>query len=134
MGYRCCVNCSTEQPKGCIVEERGTGEDTYTVHTIVSSEEAKAFERSRQMMRGASRARMVEFEEPEVNINTFEQEEEASASIQLMERDAQIAEVLEMDGFEEAYLQENVEDEDVDLFDVIAREACDAEVDDDPDA
>ncbi len=121
MGYRCCVNCSTEKPRVCIVEEVGTGEDIYTVCSIVSQEEARTYERSRQLLQGSSRTRLASLDEPELDMNTTETEEEVDNDYRSVQ-EAQIAEVLEANGFRETELTESLNEEES-IFDVIARES-----------
>lgn len=50
LGYKCCVNCSTEESVSCIVEGSMEGDGDDTVHSslvIVSKEQARAIENSR---------------------------------------------------------------------------------------
>ena len=50
LGYRCCVNCSTEKRKSYIIEGIGEGSDVYIQGHIVSQEQAGSFERGNQIL------------------------------------------------------------------------------------
>lgn len=51
LGYKCCVNCSTEEAVSCIVEGSLEGDGDDTVHSsviVVSKDQARSVENSRK--------------------------------------------------------------------------------------
>lgn len=89
LGYRCCVSCSTEKALVCRVEEHGEGDHTYDTIRIMQPEEAF------QLYKAEHRTVDINPEyETEPDYTTFEeQEEEATASMNLSEREARLAEL-----------------------------------------
>lgn len=72
LGYPYCCDCSTEKFKTCRIEDQGEGEDTYTVLTILTQEEALAISQAE------SRARVDQIpdQDPAPDYSTFEEQDE----------------------------------------------------------
>ena len=73
LGYKCCVSCSTEKPKVCIVEGTQEGDGTQDGIIIMSAQEARAISSYRT---GGLKLEHIEDEVP-LNMQTFEEREVA---------------------------------------------------------
>lgn len=76
LGYNYCVNCSTEKPKVCRIEDQGEGEDTVTVSTIITQEEAMAIAKAER----GGRVDLIPDQEPVPDYSTFEEQDEIVSS------------------------------------------------------
>lgn len=105
LGYNYCVNCSTEKPLVCRVEEHGEGDHTYDTIQIMKPEEAFALYKAEHNLNGK-----IDYdpeEEAAPDYSTFEQQEEATASLSPAEREAYLAELEnEFTGMSERSIEE----------------------------
>lgn len=105
LGYNYCVNCSTEKPLVCRVEEHGEGDHTYDTIQIMKPEEAFALYKAEHNLNGK-----IDYdpeEESAPDYSTFEQQEEATASLSPAEREAYLAELEnEFTGMSERSIEE----------------------------
>lgn len=132
LGYNYCVQCSTEKPYSCRVESYGQGDHTYTELSVIPQEVAEADIKVTRHHRAIMDHLLAE--DLEVDMSTFEMQEEVSASLaQEFYKDAQLEEIEELKGYSEVTLEEFAG---VDEFDSaefpVAREPRDAEVDEYP--
>lgn len=103
LGYNYCVNCSTEKPLVCRVEECGEGDHTYDTIQIMKPEEAFAIYKAEHNLK-------VDYnpeEEPAPDYTTFEQQEEMTSSMSPAEKEAYLAELEnEFSGMSERSVEE----------------------------
>lgn len=72
LGYNYCCDCSTERFKTCRIEDQGEGEDTYTVLTVLTQEEALAIAQAE----GRARVDQIPDQDPAPDYSTFEEQDE----------------------------------------------------------
>ena len=105
LGYNFCINCSTEKPLVCRVEEHGEGDHTYDTIQIMKPEEAFALYKAEHNLNGK-----IEYdpdEETAPDYSTFEQQEEVTASMSPADREADLAELEnEFSGMSERSIEE----------------------------
>ena len=103
LGYNYCVNCSTEKPLVCRVEEHGEGDHTYDSIQIMKPEEAFAIYKAEHGLK-------IEFdpeEETAPDYSTFEQQEEVTASMSPAEKERYLEELEnEFTGMSERSVEE----------------------------
>lgn len=88
LGYRCCVNCSTEKALVCRVEEHGEGDHTYNTIRIMKPEEAY------QLYKAEHKTVDVNPEETVPDYSTFEEQEESAINnMNFSEREARLSEM-----------------------------------------
>lgn len=73
LGYRCCVNCSTESQKVCRIEEHGEGDHTYDTISIMTREEALALTNAERNSKGLE---ILPDEGAAPDCRTFEEQDE----------------------------------------------------------
>lgn len=105
LGYNYCVDCSTEKPLVCRVEEHGEGDHTYDTIQIMTQKQAFEIFKAEHNLQGK-----VDYD-PELedapDYTTFEQQEEATASLSPAEREAYLAELEnEFTGMSERSIEE----------------------------
>lgn len=103
LGYNYCVNCSTEKPLVCRVEEHGEGDHTYDSIRIMKQEEAFALYKAEHN----SKIDYNPEEESAPDYSTFEQQEEATASMSPAEKELLLKELEnEFAGISERSIEE----------------------------
>ena len=78
LGYRYCVNCSTEGRKVCVVEGVQEGEDVQSETVIVTPQEAQLINKTKKT--GTKLERLEE--ESKLNLQTYEDQEELEKSLE----------------------------------------------------
>lgn len=105
LGYNYCVNCSTEKPLVCRVEEHGEGDHTYDSIRIMKPEEAFALYKAEHNINGK-----IEYnpeEEAAPDYSTFEQQEEMTSSMSPAEKERYLEELEnEFSGMSERSIEE----------------------------
>lgn len=103
LGYNFCVDCSTEKPLVCRVEEHGEGDHTYDSIRIMKQEEALELYKAEH---GLKIDINPEYESAP-DYSTFEEQEEATASLSPGEKEARLQELEnEFFGMTERSLEE----------------------------
>lgn len=104
LGYNYCCDCSTEKTKTCRIEDRGEGEDTYTVLTVMTAEEALALARIEKQ----GKVDVIPDQGPAPDYSTFEeQDENQTAEVDLLKDSMQLTEMeKEFAGMSERSLEE----------------------------
>lgn len=78
LGYKYCVNCSTEGRKVCVVEGVQEGEDVQSETLIVTPHEAQMITKTKKT--GTKLERLEE--ESKLNLQTYEEQEELEKSLE----------------------------------------------------
>lgn len=78
LGYKYCVNCSTEGRKVCVVEGVQEGEDVQSETFIVSPQEAQLIAKTKSV--GLKLEKLEE--ETKLNLQTYEEQEESEKALQ----------------------------------------------------
>lgn len=105
LGYNYCVNCSTEKPLVCRVEEHGEGDHTYDTIQIMKQEEAFALYKAEHNLNGK-----IEYDPEEETVpdyTTFEEQEEITSSMSPGEKERYLEELEnEFSGMSERSIDE----------------------------
>lgn len=103
LGYRCCVNCSTEKPLVAVIEGQEDGEDVSTTVHLVTQKQALAMYKAEHNGRVDTNPDL----ETAPDLSTFEQQEELTASLSPAEREAYLSELEnEFTGMSERSVEE----------------------------
>lgn len=84
LGYNYCVNCSTEKPLVCRVEECGEGDHTYDTIQIMTQKQAYEIYKAEHGLK-------IDYnpeEESAPDYSTFEEQEEVTASMSPAEKES----------------------------------------------